>query len=337
MKKNKITAVILAVILVVAGCITPAKAKANEVPEEITYIQEIISAYLMANNLFIANVHLSPVYEVKNTETKMCFVLDEDSVIGYLNLFYSESELMSDFVTIDSEVLDNAFDTEAYFYLGCIQEGVVFDSDCGTIVLEGSDASDISQITREYKAETKYDAIGIAGSTRDMYYKLPLGIVPNDTVNGNGMCWAACVASYVNYFNGTSYTAQKVYNKCLTGSGKPLGNPEGTLEWIEFAFSKYSISVYSVNCGKLQAQIQSLLADKNPILCQVKNSKTAHAIVLVGLYQQGSTNIYMFMDPNLDNIKSVAVSSSVLTDPTQFRYTSSGVTYTQWYTSTYSY
>lgn len=86
---------------------------------------------------------------------------------------------------------------------------------------------------------------------------------------------------------------------------------------------------------QIQVWIENLLNNNKPISCAFSRDGGAHEVLLIGVYIYGSSNIYMFRDPNESDVVSINVSSEALTDYSKVTYSNSSYTYSSWYRSVY--
>lgn len=305
------------------------------------YAAEVIGSYLHANANWDNENSLSqayPIYDVEEDSIShyMYFILNEHRVVGRLAVFSNDGEYVSSYIHgpvegLDAESSFQLFKAADSLYLRQKEIDIYIAGKEQNVTVE-DEIPVLSQTLRE-----NADIISSQVSSRMTYYNLSVPFVANDSVNGTGICWAACIASRVNYHKGTSYTARNVYDKCnATGTGRPSGTPEGTQTWIQYGYGLYNISTTYVGSGRTFAQICNLLNSDKPIYCSFSRGTASHAVLLVGVYQDGSSNIYMFRDPNESGgVVSINVSSDALYDSSLVTYTNSYHSYSTWTRSIY--
>lgn len=135
------------------------------------------------------------------------------------------------------------------------------------------------------------------------------------------ICWAASMASILNYTNGTSLTAKEVAN--ATGHGIDGATYS---EVKEYYSSTYNMSV--TGAGTLSSTVVATQLNKGkPIqVFHFPSSGTGHSMVLAGLSQLSSDVFYVYMDPNSSSYRTVSVSQAALTDGTKVAVTVGGTT-----------
>lgn len=114
--------------------------------------------------------------------------------------------------------------------------------------------------------------------------------------NGKPICWAACVATTYNYYNGKHITAKNVCDKInhsYTG--------ESDTSVVSKAFNKYNLDYYYSPYGLSISLIRRHLSNHKLISADVYNDFGRHAEVITGVkvQQDGKTCLRVY-DPNED-------------------------------------
>lgn len=105
-----------------------------------------------------------------------------------------------------------------------------------------------------------------------------------------GMCWAASVATIVNYLKGNNITAKQVCNKMGIGY-----NEGGTINDKQKALKKYSINYNHINQSTISwSKVKSNVNNKKPIAisASANSGKNWHAVTIIG-YQNYKVNDYI--------------------------------------------
>lgn len=113
---------------------------------------------------------------------------------------------------------------------------------------------------------------------------------------GRQMCWAASVATIVNYIRGTGYTAWDVCN--TMGIGYDQG---ATASEKQQALAHYGIN-YVEKMG--QSSFSSIMSDigaKRPIAASTTSSKGGHAVTVYGYRNISSGQYVMIWDSNANS------------------------------------
>lgn len=136
------------------------------------------------------------------------------------------------------------------------------------------------------------------------YKILNLSIVANnvhdcdgDGQQDDGMCWAACIATIVNYHTGTNWSAMQIHN--LYGCDEMYSSGERYAEII----SNYGIDTYGPFPQLTYQHIVDMIDGDNPgfMRIEISNTTTGHAIVTYGYYYNPSTSsnqYFYYKDPN---------------------------------------
>lgn len=275
------------------------------------YVESVVQGYSYANNLMVDSIsNAIPVIDAETLEVDhyLFFAFVENAVKGFVNV-YGEDSFTSNFIKTDVNIVEG--DKINIF---CKDNEVFFVND-----------EEFYHLGGEYNDLTGYSYPDCGQIEVECYE------VENNNQN----------LTRANYHNGTSYTAQDVYDACddSDDDNKPSGNATGHIDWMLFGFSLYGISAIHVNGGKILGQIENLLANDTPIMCLVErsvieNGRTViygHTTLLIGIYVYGSSNIYMFRDSNeSDGIISINVPEEALTDATKVVYSDSHNVYLDW-------
>ena len=150
-----------------------------------------------------------------------------------------------------------------------------------------------SALSTQAASAIDYDAIRISNVANGRCTTCPEG-----SSCRNGLCWAASIAMIVNYYSGTSYTAQQIHQVCpsltdayhdeeklyLTAYGLTANGPYSN----SFTFSNVKYHVNNETLMLLDLQYHT------------DNTDSAHNVVAYGYFNnpdEGARYFY-FMDPN---------------------------------------
>lgn len=170
--------------------------------------------------------------------------------------------------------------------------------------------------------------------------------VPNETINGDGICWAASIAEKYNYENGVfegdaGYkSARDVYNTITAIYGGYQKGYDYVIKRGLLAYGLYSnCSNHSMNVTEVMTEI----AHNNPILINIRGRNSsgkivAHSVVVSGAtyYDEGHA-LYTLADPNCEYEMLARVENAAYSgDDFSYLDKDHGFTFTEWYT-TFSY
>lgn len=339
--KKRVLAFYVSLIMVLTtllGNVAVVYASSNNEMDE--YAASVVGSFLHANGYWGEDCYLSqsyPVYDVLDEDIShhLYFVLEEGQVVGRLAVFENEGQYNTGYIHGAIE----GFDPNDPFQLYLSGNSLFLRQNLVDIQISGEGQYDnfVGEIPVLAQVICENNDIQINQVVNRMtYYYLPVSRVPNSTVNKIGICWAACIAARVNYHQGKNLTARNVYDACnATAIGRPSGTPSGVPEWIQYGYSKYGINTTCAEAGKNFGQVCDLLSSDKPIYCSFTDGTNFHAVLLIGVYQEGSSNIYMFRDPNESNLVSINVSNDALTDATLVTYTNSSLSLNNWRRSIY--
>lgn len=120
----------------------------------------------------------------------------------------------------------------------------------------------------------------------------------NQKSQGNRpVCWAACVATIVNYIKGTNMSTLRVCND--------MGINEGASLWEAYsALNRYGVNYQSLRNVARQRmnldEIKSSIQRKKPIYVASKTDDSGHAVVAFGYGTAGGRVYINFWNPQLD-------------------------------------
>jgi len=128
----------------------------------------------------------------------------------------------------------------------------------------------------------------------------------SDEYGSRGICWAASIASIVDYKTYYSRTALQIYqenrNLGLTG----IGDKTNKLA----AFSRYGLSA-SETSPKTYTSVRSYITSNKPIMMGFFSSSSGHSVVLKGFTKDDVGYVtYSIMDPNYSGTTIIDVSSA---------------------------
>lgn len=323
---KKLLNLILVCTIVILSFSDYATANASENHSMDQYATGIIAAYLRANEVAEGICYLSQAYAVYDTDIQsishyVYFVQKDENIIGRLIVYWDENMYHSIYINgsisnIDKKTPFKLFQSSNSMFIRVNNTNFFISGE-----KENINFTEEIPVTAKCLQDNNIIIYPFKGRSSMTHYYLDVPYVANRT--DKGWCWAACIAARVNYHQKTSYSAEDIFNACnAPGTQRPSGTPKGFSQWIQYGYSLYGINTTIVHSGRTFAQICDLLSRNIPIYCGVDNGVDGHAILLIGVHQEGtSTNIYMFRDPNISSgIVSINVNSDVLYDSSLFSY-----------------
>lgn len=352
MNMKKACSIVLVITLLISLARTPSQQVYAASSNEFNYVNSIAATYLKANHLYgsISFSDAYPIYDLESSQThkNIYFFIKGDKIIASLIVSKIKDQYFSSFSTNYLQEFNNIFTNNIPSVL-CSHSGYyILHSEKSNLILSRDDYSrkiDINALnysnTATYIIEGSHSIY--INSIQPMYTYNYLYVTPvsngYDPYNGAGLCWAACVAAKTNYQAGTSLSAIRVLNDCINnttqGEIAAYGRPSGSVHWINRAFSFEGLSTTNMAGGLTISQITAQLSSNKPIFMYLTNGQVSHTILVIGVYADGSTNVYYVMDPNQGSIVSINVSQSALSNPSYFSYITSTQTYSTWYWSFY--
>lgn len=312
-----------------SSCIT----KSEYIPQQGVTLSNPIPQYESVTGNLIANVylifdgskHIGLVLVSTNGENRFATaylcnypVLETAKSAGSRVVFYQENGCFAAYVNGVLSVLENPYGVTDFSELE-IEDGYII-SDATTVSLR---------------------------QNRSIYYSLNVDIVANWNING-GICWAAALASKINYQKGTDLDALDVYNTCVSywsSSGMSENNrPVGNAMWHDIAANEYGISLTYLNSHiSTEERIVRCLRLGYPILMDIAGKSVSnatnydvyHEVVICGIEADAEFYEFKIMDPNLSTYQYFAFPRASLETGKNFEYTVSYATYSWWYGTYY--
>lgn len=350
--KNKLLSEILSVSLILS--ILPsnvmmnafAETSKNTINSELSYIEETLPNFFVANNIISDNIFISQAYNVYNLELNCTasantyIVFEDEDVIGLLSVDehngkFNSSFEYGNFSAIQKLYDDNeniafvAYDEELYVE----NEVDIYDTDDITSDIELSTIEiELSTIDRNNHINNFFT------NTYSSYYyrkNISVPIVANETCPfGHGLCWAATIASKYDYLSGNNIIAMDIYNELdAMYDEHPLGLPIWEERACNYLNMNYTYLDRMMDCGEILENIKV----NNPISMSISRNGGAHAVLLCGItFFNDNSGIYRIMDSNKSTYVDIAVSEDTMNGDEQFTYaTSYGYIYTNWFRSFY--
>ena len=341
---------ILSLSLLITGTIIPCHASSNS---ELGYAIETVESrlskesYVPVENVYLSNAH--PLYDFDSNNTpagNLYFVFDGNRHIGTLLVYLFNNQYVSTFTFESHSEIETALQNGSRVSFGRTNGCFLMFIGSTMHIIENTEnvlSSSIEVSTSNIQSNTisASTVLTIAPSARSIYYFLPADIVPNSSVNGVGICWAAALASKINFQTDSDVTAEYVYFKCWNEVGNsPDDIPVGNDRWYQIGALIHGIYLTMFD-GPLNKQtIGSALSEGKPIIISVqdiRDSQTtySHALLLCGFDEDADYYELAFVDSNKSNYVYLTFPHSVLNSASNFYYQTGSRVYTQWSRSRY--
>ena len=370
---KKIMALMLCTVMMFSSGVYGVKASGSDMDAYAAGIigdMLMINGYENLNDITISNgIAITDIENPTQTDKKMYFALDNSEIIGTLIVECIKDEYYSSFTLGAKEEIYEAYSENEAFALFNQASCLIMRTSTDNKIIENNnfvelDADSLNyptvSLTRVREENThicssidNLDIIGTANvlSASSGAYTVTDIYVPfvHNAIgpNGKGICWAASIASILNYRIGTNYTAISLYNRlwAVINGSNPSDPPVGNARWTGLAFAINNVE-YTDHSALSGAQISNILSSDRPIymgLSGVDNSGESHghAVVLEGIYV-GAANFYLIVDSNeynpnsaTGNVITVSVTDNVLINGASFVYTTDSITYNGWVRTVY--
>jgi hypothetical protein len=272
---------------------------------------------------------------------RMFFITNNASYIGQLAVTYNNGSFNSSFMFDNDGYINNILSTNTPFAIVAHEDDLIIKTaQTSKMLTVGELPKEISTYSSVEYSSVNFVAVDISTTTRELpteeyYVSLAVPQVDNDSVNGNGLCWAAAVASVSNYRKNTSYEAMDIYDAL---NELYSGTPAGTPTWYSRAYSYCNMSYTYTNPMEFVDLYDALDTKDRPVIFRVRRTENGsyigHAVVLRYLCGGNEYTTYGFVDPNKTNTVYVDFYSPTC-DPDEFEYYNGSRTYPDWIASIY--
>lgn len=303
------------------------------------YAEQILPTYLSLASQNYGSVGVSQgfcVYGSNNSTTKIFVVTEKGIYIGRLVIAVDEDRFVSSFVFEECNALTEAISQEREIAFVVEDEQVFFCTE--DLILNLSQQNSIENVNTSSLVMEKiiWKEIQITDKTRSiesepLIASVGVPLIENATApDGRGVCWAACLASILNYRTGSTYSALGVYDAL---DSQYTGTPEGADVWYTRGYSLRGLSATlttNLSCAELYAKLYSGV----PVIFRINRTVASHAIVLNYIFY-GDTRVTMgFMDPNEDDTVFMTFDVTGFS-ASDFYYTNAYHTYSEWHGTVY--
>lgn len=336
----------------------------NEEVLEMQYVMEVLGGYLAINdNLEYNGLTISTqrhIYNIDGSESGKNYYLlfSSNAVIGMIIVEKANNSYSSYFTTEATDILSDLYTEGKPFVLSSIRGNLVLvtKQDYEILVSEflGTPLTSVNTSNLLNKLATisvvdvsNNPAMASVNSTYSVT-GTPPPLVANgrDPINGGGLCWAASIASVINYRRGNNTeTANSIFMDCwYTVACSKERVPCGTTEWMLTAFSVNSINdITYIEDSLAIGEISTMLGTySKPIITVIYGERDtretiAHAVVMYEFAIIGSNGYYKIMDPNCSSYVTVSINYDSLNNTSYFPYSPLWVDgkYTRWESSYY--
>ena len=332
-KRSKLLSftICLAMFLSTVCSLSTGRAESwNSSMSEEEYIINSIKQYVLSEGIDLKQspLSISQAFEVINADnrtTKEVFLFVSGQCIGIMTFSNNSGDYTSSFIKCDLPQISACVEHGESIALMAFKETLLLLTQDGIQILLGKReflaSNDLSGIILEgiekntvKIKELLFDENEKSISTRSVSALLLVPFVSNavspDT--GIGLCWAAALASIINYRcsdEGVNYTALGLYNLLKIAYPNATDYPVGSETWVQRAFSLASLTYTHVHIGATFPVVKTIIDDYRPIYCVLQYTNGAHSVVICGYSVDNGYYHYKLMDPNLSYYVSVSVSN----------------------------
>lgn len=301
-----------------------ASNKCND-SKKYDYVQGVLPYYLSCCEELIEcefKIELSNLISIDNREdssAEISFIKNNGKYIGFITTTCVGDKIYSSYIFDNNVDVEKILNSGKSIGITVINNSVILFNDDLYVCIYGEKTDCLVNLTPAH--QIIFNNVFFESVSRHSDYYIDLGIPHIDnalTPSGNGLCWAACLASVLNYRQGTVFDAIGIYNNLLTlGVGTPCGNNN----W--YALGYYYCGGLTCTCtGNMRfINLYNTLVLNKPAIFGlfIGSSNIGHAIVCKHLEGGNEYASYGFMDPNVPNTVYVHFEDPTL-NPNNFLY-----------------
>ncbi len=272
------------------------KAEAAAQNEREAYIQRVLPGYLGAASITGGTIRYTDeinIDDAADDTATLTFVLADNRLVGYLNVYYYNNVFRSVFNEISSEDLEQIIRNCKPFLLKYVENDVLLVSEDRVIALYNQyidryNGPMANYADNSYSLHALHEMEGGRSMRISGYVNVPTVLTGNALLT-----WAACVASVVNYYNSTYYDAVGVHNSLLYIFG---ATPYCSDLWIGRGY--YNLGGF--NCSHASSTSFDTLQEEigiynRPVLFQFSSD----SVVVCNSFSEGQNGSFYlgYMDP----------------------------------------
>ena len=341
---RKLIALALSIVLIFTFPLSVSavnEANSNHSSEE-SYLSFVLPIYLSRyENYSGGELSITQGYEIQNAEqnSHIYFIFEEDTYIANLLIGYSNGRYHSSFSFDENESLDALVPAETPFALVRLStENLSLIWNGGHAVFSATPLSgnfsrslllpEIELVQPERMVIPTNEMVQPLVDVSRYYAYCGVNIVGNEISDeGQGLCWAACVASAINYKNNTTWGAYSLYRALKTHYESHYdATPYGILAWYRAAYEYNDLSVVTSSSVPTWGTIYSALNSDRPFILRVNNGSLYHDVIIRQFIGSDGYIIFYLMDPNEDDFVLVIL-DDVNLDMNNFVYDAGYCTY----------
>lgn len=300
------------------------------------YIEYSIPRHLYAQSIVIEGTlsysHPVSLYDFDNGSVigSEIFIFEDEELIGKTEVYDSEDGYISTFDTYITADIDWAYQMGEEIAVGYVNNTLFMYSDSdGYVYIDGFENYDLPSGTPlELNAITVWNETSsdFAVSYSVATARLNVIHVPNSlTYNGNGECWAACIAMKLNYQMGYNLDADTVFE---------AADSLGFLDWnfdyglvIDLSdesavYSHYGYNVTETSNRLTHGEVCNILSSGKPLAISINNSdtKAGHQIIIKGIVLDAASSTYLVDDPELEREETILLNGNPSQTYSNFSY-----------------
>ena len=261
-------------------------------------------------------------------------ILEDGEYLGKMDVYIKNGEYSSLFDTyLPSEICDE-ISTGTNIAFGYANDNLLFYSpETGYILADGFNEYEepicAPEVLTELCFDNSFEFISRYSARSIATYNLDVTRVPNETVDGRGLCVYAATAMLLNYHEcGSNLTASQLYSEAKT-----LTESKGDPARVTALFEEYGYDVTTIKNPIPAGDVAVQLYNGIPLMISITSeSGSSHEVVISGISLDAKKSTFTIVDPNKSSTATLNISHS---NPNVVQSTITYGSYTTWKTTRY--
>lgn len=236
-------------------------------------------------------------------------ILEDNKYLGKMEVYSKEAGYTSIFDTYLPDEIKEIILTEANASFGFVNDNLLFySSDTGYVLADGlyeyEEPETAPPIVTEIYFDNPLNFIPSSSTRSIATIELDVEIVPNETVDGRGLCVYAATAMLLNYHGyGPGLTASQLYNEAKM----LVPNATGDSRRVTAVFDEYGYNVNTVKSPISAGSVATQLRNGKPLMISITGCNGGHEVVISGITLDLSTTRFTIADPNKRSMRDMYI------------------------------
>lgn len=280
-----------------------------------SFIAEAITKHLSGQGIVVDGelIYSDPIvlYDFETFEVigSEIIILEDNEYLGKMEVYCKDIGYTSIFDTYLPDEIQEVILTEANASFGFVNDNLLFySSDTGYVLADGlceyEEPESVPPIVTEINFGNSVNLIPSSSTMSIATIELDVEIVPNQTVDGRGLCVYAATAMLLNYHgHGSGLTASQLYSEAK----ELVPNSTGDSKRVTAVFDKYGYNVTTLKTPISVGNVATQLRNDKPIMISITGGNGGHEVVISGITLDMSTSRFTICDPNKKTVRDMLI------------------------------